>query len=375
MRDVQLEKYTLETELSHDAWSTLYQGRHNADDSPVWVRIVTPLFATDEFFARRFVLMAEQNANLEHPNILPTQAAEQDSDWLYVVQDFVGARPLAEIIEDEAPLSLKRVQFIASQIASALDYAHQKSITHGGLSAHHIYVTSEGKDWVWLTGFGHSQLLFGANLAKYGWPGDNPEILAPERVQGQGPTRQADLYSLGVLCYQMLSKQLPFAGPSSAVRHAQAYRQPRPLHQVNTSISLPVSETVSRMLAKSVDVRYNTGAEFARAFLMAAYKRNTSLGFDHLLPLVERERQRSFTAKGVIYFSTALILVLLITLLSIWAGYELGLKQVVSSRPTPQVIVVTRTVPAAADQSGQVEDALALLVLYLPGRLRAERSS
>jgi serine/threonine-protein kinase len=333
MRDVQLEKYTLETELSHDAWSTLYQGRHNADDSPVWVRIVTPLFATDEFFARRFVLMAEQNANLEHPNILPTQAAEQDSDWLYVVQDFVGARPLAEIIEDEAPLSLKRVQFIASQIASALDYAHQKSITHGGLSAHHIYVTSEGKDWVWLTGFGHSQLLFGANLAKYGWPGDNPEILAPERVQGQGPTRQADLYSLGVLCYQMLSKQLPFAGPSSAVRHAQAYRQPRPLHQVNTSISLPVSETVSRMLAKSVDVRYNTGAEFARAFLMAAYKRNTSLGFDHLLPLVERERQRSFTAKGVIYFSTALILVLLITLLSIWAGYELGLKQVVRAWP------------------------------------------
>jgi hypothetical protein len=113
------------------------------------------------------------------------------------------------------------------------------------------------------------------------------------------------------------------------------------------------------MLAKSVDVRYNTGAEFARAFLMAAYKRNTLAGFDHLLPLVERERQRSFTAKGVIYFSSALILVLLITLLSIWAGYELGLKQVVSSRPTPQVIVVTRTVSAAADQSGQVEDALA----------------
>jgi serine/threonine-protein kinase len=263
---------------------------------------VTPLFATDEFFARRFVLMAEQNATLEHPNILPTQAAEQESDWLYVVQDFVGARPLAEIIEDEAPLSLKRVQFIASQIASALDYAHQKSITHGGLSAHHIYVTSEGKDWVWLTGFGHSQLLFGANLAKYGWPGDNPEILAPERVQGQGPTRQADLYSLGVLCYQMLSKQLPFAGPSSAVRHAQAYRQPRPLHQVNASISLPVSETVSRMLAKSVDVRYNTGAEFARAFLMAAYKRNTLAGFDYLYDVDTRcsvREQRGNRGRGI----------------------------------------------------------------------------
>lgn len=353
---VHLEKYTLETELSRDAWSTLYHGCDKATGCPALVRVVTPLFATDEFFARRFILMAEQNANLEHPNILPTQAAEQDDDWLYVVQDFIEARPLAEVIAREAPLSLKRVQFIVSQIASALDYAHQKSITHGSLSAHHVYVGQ--KDRVWLTGFGHSQLLFGANIAKYGWPGDNPEVLAPERVQGQGPSRQADLYSLGVLCYQMLANQLPFAGPASAVRHAQAYRQPRPLHQVNTSISLLVSETVSRMLAKSVDVRYNTGAEFARAFLMAAYKRHTPKGYDYLIPMVERERRRSFTLKGVTYFSTALILVLFVTLLAIWAGYELGLKQAVSSRPTPQVVVVTRTTPASVDRPNQAEDTL-----------------
>ncbi len=345
--DTQLEKYTLEAELSQDEWFTLYRGYRKSDGAAVVIKVVSPLLATDEFFVRRFQNLASQTAQLEHPNILRTYEAEQEGDWLYVVQDFVEARSLTQVIAAEGPFSPQRMQFIAGQIASALDYAHQKGIPHGDLSAHQVYLGPN--DHVLMANFGQTQAILGTNLAQQSYALSSPEILAPERAHGQGPSRPADLYALGILCYQMLAKQPPFTGPSSMVLHAQAYKQPRPLHRVNPGISIAVSEIIGRMLAKGVELRYSTGAEFVRALSVACRGQQAFKAGD-FSPLFDSGQRQWLTAKTVVYFCSGLVMVLFITILSVWAGYELGLKHAPRGQsPTQSRIAPVVSTPSDLD--------------------------
>lgn len=265
--ETQLEDYILEEELGRDDVSIVYRGRRKSDEATVAIKIVAPQFTFDEFFIRRFQELARQTTRLEHPNVVRTYEVKQENDLLYVVQELVTVPSLSQVIEEEGVFTPFRMLKVSRQIASALDYAHQKSITHGDLSAHRVYL--DDNDRVTVTDFGQMQAMAGTSLVKQGYAFGSPEVIAPERVHGQGPSRQSDLYSLGVLCYQMLAGVPPFTGTPAAVLHAQAYEQPRPLHLVDHGISVPLSEAIGRMLSKGLELRYNTGAEFARALAVA----------------------------------------------------------------------------------------------------------
>ena len=263
----QLENYTLEDELGRDDLAIVYRARRKADNAAVALKVIAPQFTFDEFFVRRFKDVGRQATKLEHPNIVRTYEVNQEGDVLYLVHELIEGRPLTEALAEEGVFSPQRMLVIARQIAAALDYAHQKSITHGDLSASRVFIGPN--DQVIVTDFGQIQAMTGTGLVKQGLAIGSPETMAPERVHGQGPTRQSDLYSLGVLCYQMLAGQPPFSGTSAAVLHAQAYEQPRPLHLINPGLSAPLSETIERMLSKGLELRYNTGSEFARALAVA----------------------------------------------------------------------------------------------------------
>jgi serine/threonine-protein kinase len=241
--DIQLQDYVLEEELGRGDLAIVYRARRRSDGAEVAVKMLACHFTFDEFFGRRFKEIAKQTARLEHPNIVRTYEAKQQGSVLYVVRELIEARPLAELLEEEGPFSPQRMLIIARQIAAALDYAHQKSINHGDLSAHRIYLDSNNQATV--ADFGQTQAMVGTSLVKQGYAVGSPEIMAPERVHGQGPSRQSDLYSLGILCYQMLTNRPPFTGTPAAILHAQAYEQPRPLHLVNPNISVPLSETIA----------------------------------------------------------------------------------------------------------------------------------
>jgi serine/threonine protein kinase len=265
--DIELENYIFEREIGRGDLTIVHQGRRKTDDAQVAIKVVAPQFTFDEHFVRRFKDITRQTIKLEHPNIVRIYEVNQEGNILYVVREFIEARLLSELLETEGPLSPQRMLAIARQIAAALDYAHQKSIMHGDLSARRIYIGAD--DHVIVADFGQTQAMAGTSLAKQGYAVGSPEILAPERVHGQGPSRQSDLYSLGILCYQMLSNTPPFSGEPAAVLHAQAYEQPHPLHMLNPGISVPLSEAIERMLSKGLELRYTTGSEFARALSVA----------------------------------------------------------------------------------------------------------
>lgn len=263
----ELENYVLDEELGRGDLTIAYQGHRKEDEKTVAIKVVAPQFLFDEFFVQRFKDITRQTLKLEHPNIVHTYEVDQEENTLYIVREFIDAQPLAKIIEEEGPLPPQRMLTIARQVAAALDYAHQKSIMHGDLSAKRVYIGPD--DQVTVADFGQTQAMVGTSLVKQGYAIGSPETLAPERVKGQGPSRYSDLYSLGVLCYQMLSGQPPFTGEVAAVLHAQAYEQPHLLNSVNPEISIPLSEAVSRMLSKGLELRYTTGAEFTRALTVA----------------------------------------------------------------------------------------------------------
>lgn len=265
--EIQLQDYILEEEIGRGDLAVVYRARRRSDGAAVAVKMLAYQFTFDEFFGRRFKELAKQTAKLEHPNIVRTYEAKQQGSVLYVVRELIDARPLAEVLEEEGPFSPQRMLIIARQVASALDYAHQKSITHGDLSAYRVYLDADDRATV--ADFGQTQAMVGTSLVKQGFAVGCSETMAPERVHGQGPTRQSDLYALGILCYQMLTNNPPFIGAPAAVLHAQAYEQPRPLHLVNSNIPVPLSEAIGRMLAKGLELRYNTGAEFVRALSVA----------------------------------------------------------------------------------------------------------
>lgn len=333
--ETQLENYHLHEELSQNSVLTVYRGERKADRTAVIIKVIAPLFATDEFFARRLRQATHQTAKLEHPNIVRTYEVEQEGELLCLVEDLdlSGVRSLAQVLAAEGSFSLHRAQFIARQIASALDYAHQKSVTHGNLSANQIYLGAD--DLVLITNFGQAQAIFGVNMMRQGYAASSPETMAPERVHGQGPSRHSDLYSLGILCYQMLAGKPPFTGSPATVLHAQAYKQVRPLYLLNPGIPMAVSEVVERMLSKGLELRYNTGAEFARALSVAC--ENAKKAHHRPMPF----QQKHYTPVSPKMSALLVMAVAFLAIGLIYAGYRLG----VHSQPP---VVVTIPSPIAA---------------------------
>ncbi len=342
--DTEFENYTLEKEIGRGDLTLVYQAYRKTDKAEVVLKIVASQFMFDERFVRRFKDAARQSARLEHPNIVRTYEVNQEGDMLYVVREYIEASTLADILEREGPFTPQRMLLVARQIANALDYAHQKSIMHGDLSTRRIYIGHN--DHVIVADFGHTQAMAGTNLVKQGFAVGSPEIMAPERVHGQGPSRQSDLYSLGVLCYQMLQGEPPFTGEPAAVLHAQAYEQPRPLHIINHGVSVPLSEAIGRILSKGLELRYNTGSEFARALTVAtegsAPVRRVSAAGTQVN--IGSGSSRSFFQRPWFWAIIALpIIIILLILGFIVVSAWMTLQATIFTQPTAEIVIQPTT--------------------------------
>jgi serine/threonine-protein kinase len=259
--------YDIESEFGQDDLTIIYRGRRKVDNLPVIIKVVAPQFVFDTYFVMRFKDAVTRAIGLDHPNIVKTYEVAEKDDILYVARELVEGESLAKFLASSAPLTVNQTIDLAKQIAGALDYAHGQGVKHGDLSDSYIFLRDER---LWLTDFGLTAAMEGTSLVKKGFAVGEPAYLAPERVRGEGTSRAADLYALGILCYKMLTGQLPFHGEAAAVLHAQAYDQPKPPHELNSSVPKAVSEVVLRMLSKGLEVRYTTGADFVRALEVAA---------------------------------------------------------------------------------------------------------
>ncbi len=267
--------YEIEEEIGCGNLTTVYRARRKSDGRTVSLKVVMSDFTSDRVFVRRFLEAGGRAIRLDHPHIARVYEVAERDGTLYIIREYIEAGCLADWLAQHGKLSPVEAVPIIRQLASALDYAHSRRVMHGDINDRCIYLDAEGN--VKLADFGLVQSVTGVDMLQtqphavkmvQGWGA--AEYLAPERVQGLGPNRPADIYALGVIAYQLLAGHPPFGGEPEAVLEAQVYQTPAPMHVDDPRVSPTLSAAIGRALAKRPELRYNTATEFARAFAAAA---------------------------------------------------------------------------------------------------------
>lgn len=226
----------------------------------VAIKVLRQQFVHDEEFIRRFRREAQSAASLSHPNVVSIYDVGQEDDVHYIVMEYVEGKNLNEIIKERAPLQVDEAVRIASQIADALDHAHHNQIIHRDIKPHNILIGRNGR--VKVTDFGIARAVTSTTITQTGSVVGSVHYFSPEHAKGIVTGEKSDLYSLGIVLYQMLTGQLPFLGESPisvALKHLQEeFDEPR---KFNPLIPQSVENVILKSMRKNPQERYQSAKE------------------------------------------------------------------------------------------------------------------
>jgi serine/threonine-protein kinase len=282
------EKYHLEERLGEGGMGTVYRARHLLMDRPVAIKVLHPQFVEKEAARTRFQLEARAAVLLHHTNAVSVTDFGQTADGLvYIVMELLEGRTLREILVKEAPLETARATSIMLQTAAAVAAAHKAGIIHRDLKPSNILVTQSANApaIVKVLDFGIAKLAAdilddedASALTLPGTPIGTPRYMAPEQYEGRDLTPAADVYSLGVILYEMLTGMAPFTGVSPveiAIKHAND--TPLRPREIVAGIPEDVERVVLHALEKQPEARPASAAEFHGELLETAER----LGLEH----------------------------------------------------------------------------------------------
>ncbi|MBZ0299903.1 MAG: serine/threonine protein kinase [Anaerolineae bacterium] len=283
-----LGKYEIIELIGQGGMATVYKGYQPDIDRFVAVKVLPPHPGQDRMFIERFRLEARTIAQLQHPHILPMHDYGGDADVLYLVMAYVNGGSLKDRIE-RGPLPLHDAETILRQIASALDYAHRRGVIHRDIKPDNILLDEEGH--ALLADFGIVKIMEGestSGLTATGGVLGTPAYMAPEQSQGMSTGPQADIYSLGVIVYEMITGRQPYQAdtPMQVMLKHITDPVPSPL-EVSAGLPSALEPVMLRVLAKHPEDRYGSATEFAQEFLRAIHRDSSSFTLKESLPTKE----------------------------------------------------------------------------------------
>ena len=261
-----LGQFQITRELGRGGMAVVYEAYQPALQRKVALKVLPPSLAQDDF-VRRFQHEAIAAAGLRHPNIVTIYDVSSEGHYNYIVMEFLEGRPLSEVIRTGGPMPLDRLCKIVEQVAQALDYAHQHGFIHRDIKPSNIML--DQADHATLTDFGIARALTGTHLTQTGTLIGTPEYMSPEQVTGEEIDARTDVYSLGIVAYEMVTGQVPFSGTTASVLYKQANTPPPPLRTHVPGVNPTVENVILRALAKRRDERYATAGQFAQALIAA----------------------------------------------------------------------------------------------------------
>ena len=236
--------------------ATVYKAKCHVLNRYVAVKILRDEFTTDQEFIKRFEVEAQAAASIIHPNIVSVYDVGKDGDLYYIVMELVQGKTLKEIIVEEGgPLPWKWSVNIAIQIASALEVAHKNNIVHRDIKPHNIIITEDGVAKV--TDFGIAKAVSNSTITAFGTTIGSVHYFSPEHARGGYTDSKSDLYSLGVVMYEMLTGRVPFDADtpvSVALKHMQ--EEPIPPKSLNEKIPQSVNDIILKAMRKDTNLRY-----------------------------------------------------------------------------------------------------------------------
>ena len=262
-RTIVNDRYEIGKRIGRGGMAEIFQARDILLDRPVAMKVLFPEFATDPAFVERFRREAQAAANLNHPNIVAVYDWGKVNNTYYIAMEYVNGRTLADILKQSGTLTPMQVCDVMSEVASALISAHQNGVIHRDIKPGNILVSTTGQ--VKVADFGIARAL-GAGveqgLTQTGAVMGTATYFSPEQAQGVSTDQRSDIYSLGVVMYEMLSGVPPFTGENAvAIAYKQVHERAMPLDQRLTSAPPEVAAIVAKCMEKSPDDRYSSAEE------------------------------------------------------------------------------------------------------------------
>jgi serine/threonine protein kinase len=264
-----LGSYRILAELGRGGMGTVYRAVHVTRGYPIALKVLAPQLAQSPNFARRFLREMEAMRRLHHRHIVRLYQAGQAQGMLYMAMELLEGGSLDRRLA-EGPLDLPSAVAILAQVAAALDHAHHHGVIHRDVKPSNVLFARDGR--AVLGDFGLAKVAGQSRLTQTGVAVGTPEYSSPEQAQGRSqPDHRTDVYSLGVVAYQMLTGHVPFERDNTwATLLAHIRETPPPLQHWNRSIPPAVQAAVLRALEKSPDQRFASAGQFAQALVAAA---------------------------------------------------------------------------------------------------------
>lgn len=260
-----LDQYQLLDIISRSGMATVFRARDVKNDRTVALKVPYLQYAGDIVFHQRFLREEHIGLSLDHPGIIKT-FRPQERSRLYLVMEYVEGEPLSARLQRERRLPIPTALDFALQIADVLVYLHDRNVVHRDLKPDNIMILSTGK--IKLMDFG---IAFDTSQRRITWSGlsqpvGTPNYMAPEQIKGQRGSARTDIYSLGVILYEMLTGKVPFSGRNVyAALQAKILKNPIPPRHLQREISPQLEEIILHALERNPRDRFPSALDFRKA--------------------------------------------------------------------------------------------------------------
>jgi serine/threonine protein kinase len=349
----QIGRYETLEEIGRGGFAVVYKARDPSLDRIVALKVLAPHLLWDASFAGRFRAEFETVTRLRHPNIVSVYEYDEVDGQPYIAMEYLPGVTLEQLLREVGePLPLDRVLNLVQQLATALTYALRRGVVHRDVKPRNVMVGAA--DRVKLTDFGIAKVAARTFQTTTGRIFGSPEYMSPEQAQGEELDHRSDVYSLGVVLYEMVTGRVPFSSDTPlSVMLGHCERQPPPPSALNPDLSAPVEAVVLKALAKSRDDRFQSASELAYNLRRAV--EGKSLVLETPRP-VERElsppsptpapvtrkpvRRFNWACLGTILGIIPALVVVFVLLRPLW---EIVISYITKSTPTAQALVPTYT--------------------------------
>ncbi|MBQ6324346.1 MAG: Stk1 family PASTA domain-containing Ser/Thr kinase [Bacilli bacterium] len=262
------DRYEIIRAIGEGGMANVYLGHDTILDRNVAIKVLRGDLANDEKFVRRFQREALSASSLAHPNIVEMYDVGEDDGTYYIVMEYVDGKTLKQLLKKRGTLTLSEAIDIMSQLTDGMAHAHDSYIIHRDLKPQNIMIKDDGQ--IKITDFGIAMALNSTQLTQTNSVMGSVHYLPPEQASGKGCTIKSDIYSMGIIFYELLSGSLPFRGENAVEIALKHMRDPLPsLRDENPAIPQSIENIIRRATAKNPKNRYESAREMHEDLLTA----------------------------------------------------------------------------------------------------------